>query len=103
MLFHYDNYENLSEINFFKTKSFDEAAEILHFLSCGEIGASIFFWTTDGCPVLRFCDNYLFYEYDLILAQCYTSELMEVSFTDPYWHLFIMSEIRDSLMRMTFK
>lgn len=102
VLFHYDDYENFDRINFFKTKSFDEAADILHFLSCGEVGASLFFWTSDGIPIFRFCDNYLFYEFDLILNQCYMSELMRIDLQDPSWDLFVMAEIKEALSRIIF-
>ncbi len=100
VLFHYDNYENLSEINFFKTKSFDTAAEVLYELSYGEFGASLFFWTSDGNPIFRFIDNYLFYEFNLMHNHCYTSELMRIDLKDPRWDLYIMTEIKEALSRI---
>jgi hypothetical protein len=100
VLFHYDDYEKFEKIEFFKTKSFDDAAEILHFLSCGEVGASLFFWTRNGNPVLRFCDDYLFYEFDLMLNHCYTSELMRIDLKDPRWDLYFITEIKEALSRI---
>ncbi len=97
VLFHYDDYEKFEAIQFFKTNSFDDAAEILHFLSCGEIGATLFFWTTDGYPFLRFCDNYLFYEFDLSKNICHMSDLMRIDLEDPRWDLYIMTEIKQAL------
>ena len=103
LIFQFDGYENAETIRIRKTDIFDDTFAFFEFAVSDEVGVAIFFWGRDGVPIFRFCDKYLYYEYDLSANECYNIEWSVFDREEITWDLQVMKEMIASFQTVFVK
>jgi hypothetical protein len=103
LIFQFEDYDDLEAIQIKRTYLFDDTFHFFEFAVSDEIGVAIFFWSRDGVPIFRFCDEKLYYEYDLASKECYNIEWSVFDREEITWDLQLMKEMRDSFSTLFVK